>query len=186
MKIIGTVGQNGSGKDEVLKYLKERYGVPFISTGDIVRSIAVKEDKEKTRENLREISERYFRKYGQGIFVKMAAEEIAAKGWKAAGISGIRSAEDVKILKKAYGDNFILINVYVSDPQERYRRMTQRGAERDPKSYEQFMKQDAEEEELFKLKEAAGFAQYSLANDGSLKDLHKVIDTLINETGILS
>ncbi len=31
MKVIGVVGDIGSGKDEVLKRLRDRYGVPFIS-----------------------------------------------------------------------------------------------------------------------------------------------------------
>ena len=52
MKVIGVIGQNGSGKDEVLKYLREKHNVPFLSTGDMVREIAAKEGKEPTRENL--------------------------------------------------------------------------------------------------------------------------------------
>jgi len=40
MKVIGAVGDIGSGKDEVLKYLRDRYGVPYLSTGDIVRRMA--------------------------------------------------------------------------------------------------------------------------------------------------
>jgi len=56
MKVIGAVGQNGSGKDEVLKYLKAACGVPFFSTGDMVREIAAKEGVEATRDNLRAIS----------------------------------------------------------------------------------------------------------------------------------
>jgi dephospho-CoA kinase len=40
MRVIGVIGKNGSGKDEVLKYLKDKHNVPFLSTGDIVREIA--------------------------------------------------------------------------------------------------------------------------------------------------
>jgi dephospho-CoA kinase len=29
MKVIGVIGQNGSGKDEVLKYLRAKYNMPF-------------------------------------------------------------------------------------------------------------------------------------------------------------
>ena len=43
VRIIGVIGENGSGKDEVLKYLRTKYNVPFLSTGDIVRGIAAKE-----------------------------------------------------------------------------------------------------------------------------------------------
>ncbi|MBW2674642.1 MAG: AAA family ATPase [Deltaproteobacteria bacterium] len=60
MKVIGAIGQNGSGKDEILKYLKAACGVPFFSTGDMVRKIAAEEGIEATRDNLRVISERWF------------------------------------------------------------------------------------------------------------------------------
>ena len=69
MRIIGAVGANGSGKDEVLKHLRDRYGVPFLATGDMVRSIAAEEDREPTREALGEISERCFAEQGPGCFV---------------------------------------------------------------------------------------------------------------------
>jgi dephospho-CoA kinase len=70
MKVIGVIGLNGSGKDEVVKYLHQRYAVPLLSVGDIVREIAGQEDKEPTRDNLDEITRRYFAKYGQGYFLK--------------------------------------------------------------------------------------------------------------------
>ena len=120
MRIIGVVGQNGSGKDEVLKYLRTRYDVPFLSTGDAVREIAKREGLEPTRENLKRISERCFRDMGEGCFVKLIAGRIRNSGWQAAGISGIRSISDVRILREIFGDDFVLVDVYVSDPRQRY------------------------------------------------------------------
>ena len=181
MKIIGVIGQNGSGKDEVLKYLHAKYNVPFLSTGDIVREIAAQEGKEPTRENLQEISQRYFSEFGRGCFVKLAAENIQRNGWSTGGITGIRSLDDVKILRNSFGKDFILINVYVSSPEERYGRMLARGESRDPHTYEQFLRQDAAEEELFHVKSAARDANYAINNDGTLDDLHKEIDRLVSE-----
>jgi len=120
MKVIGVVGHNGSGKDEVVKYLHSRRGVPFLSSGDIVREIASKEGLEPTRANLQEISDRYFRKFGKGYFIKLVADQIHKNGWEVAGISGIRSLDDVVVSRDAFGDGFTLINVYVSDPRTRY------------------------------------------------------------------
>ncbi len=185
MKVIGVIGQNGSGKDEVLKYLRAKHAVPFLSTGDMVREIAVKEGKEATRENLQEISERYFREFGQGCFVKLAAEKIRQNGWKIGGITGIRSEDDVKALKSIYGKEFILINVYVSNPEVRYNRMLQRGEGRDPHTYEQFLRQDEAEENLFNIQSASQYADYSISNDGTLDDLHKEIDRLVTEKDLL-
>jgi dephospho-CoA kinase len=76
MKVIGVIGKNGSGKDEVLKCLKEKHQVPFLSTGDMVREIAAREGRSSDRTTLQEISDSCFRKYGQGCFVKMVADKV--------------------------------------------------------------------------------------------------------------
>ena len=157
----------------------------LLSTGDIVREMAKKEGLELTRENLKSISERCFRVMGEGCFVKLAAERIRANGWQTAGISGIRSINDVKILREALGDDFILIDVDVSDPHQRYGRMVKRSEERDPKSYEQFARQDEAEEKLFHIQDAEEQADYRISNDGTLNDLHKAIDRLVSENGLL-
>lgn len=186
MRVIGAVGQNGSGKDEVLKYLRAKYGVPFLSTGDMVREIAANEGVEPTRDNLGKISDRYFREFGKGYFVKLLADKIQHTGWKVAGISGIRALEDVSMLKDIFGKDFVLINVYITDPQVRYSRMTKRNEERDPHSYEEFLRQDKAEEELFHIKEAEKLADYSISNDGTLDNLHLEIDRLVSDKGLLT
>lgn len=185
MKVIGAVGQNGSGKDEVLKYLKAACGVPFFSTGDMVRQIAAEEGVEATRDNLRAISERWFRERGEGCFVRLLAERIREGAYRTVGISGIRSLADVTILRESFGDDFILIHVTMADPRQRYERMVARGEERDPHSFEQFLALDQKEEELFHVAEAGRQAQYTIGNDGTMADLHRAIDGLVTDNKIL-
>jgi dephospho-CoA kinase len=185
MKIIGAVGRNGSGKDEVLIYLKSVYDVPFLSTGDIVRSIAVKEGVEPTRENLGKISERYFDELGKGCFVKMLADKLKQSGWPVAGITGIRSFDDVTILTSLFGKDFVLFCVYVTNPELRFARMVRRAEGRDPVSYAQFVQQEEHEEKLFKISEAESYVDYSLSNDTSLEDLHRQIDDIVIKNMIL-
>jgi dephospho-CoA kinase len=185
IRVLGAIGQNGSGKDEVLKHLRLKYGVPFLSTGDVVREISSKEGIEPTRENLGKISDGYFREFGKGYFVKLLADKIRQTGWKIAGISGIRALEDVSILKDIFGQDFILIHVYISDPHVRYSRMAARHEERDPHSYEELLRQDTAEEELFSLKAAEQKATYSISNDGTLDDMHREIDRLVADEGLL-
>jgi len=185
MKVIGVIGKNGSGKDEVLKYLRDRYDVPFLSTGDIVRGIAAKEGREATRSNLQEISNRYFKERGEGCFVCMVVDRIREKGWKSAGISGVRSPRDIDILRGELGKDFVLIDVYVSDPHVRFERMLKRGEGRDAKAYADFVKQDKAEEEIFGIDKAAAGADYSLGNDSTLDDLHNAVDNLVHTNGLL-
>ena len=186
MRIIGTIGANGSGKDEVLKYLAARHAVPFLSTGDMVRAIAAEEGMEPTRENLGLLSERWFAEQGPGCFVRMAAERIVESGWPVAGISGIRSVDDVRILRDVYCDGFVLIHVAVSDPRVRFERMARRGARRDPKDDAEYRALDAQEEARFHLSQAIEYADHVLLNDGTLEDLHRAVDRLVGDTEFLS
>ena len=185
MKVIGVIGKNGSGKDEVLKYLRDKYGVPFLSTGDIVRGIAAEEGREPTRPNLQAISDKYFRERGEGCFVRMVVEKIHDNGWKAAGISGVRSPKDVDILRSELGKDFVLIDVYVSDARVRFERMVRRGEGRDAKAYEDFLKQDKAEEDIFGIAKAEAEADYTLGNDGSLEDLHRDVDELVKKKALV-
>jgi len=179
MKVIGAVGDIGSGKDEVLKYLRDRYGVPYISTGDIVRQMALEERVEGTRENLEAISKRCFTDMGRGCFVRMAGQEIIKSGWKVAGISGVRSPEDVAVMKEMFSSGFILVRVDINDPRVRFERVRLRGERRDPLTWEAFLEQDRNEEQEFQISSAEALADYSLDNSGTLEELHRQIDQLV-------
>ncbi len=185
MAIIGVVGQNGSGKDEVVKYLRKKYGMPFLSSGDIVREIAANRGIDGTRENLSRISAELFSLHGKGFFMKQIAQKIKANGWANAGVSGIRAPEDVTALKNAFGKNFFLIHVHVSDPQDRYRRMGHRGEARDALTTTEFQAQDANEEQLFHLSETLKSADAVISNDGSLSDFHTAIEQIVRQHHLL-
>lgn len=178
------VGDIGSGKDEVLKYLRSKYGIPYIATGDIVRQEAEREDIEPTRENLQSISQRCFEQYGKGCFVRMAAEEIVSRGWKISGISGVRSPDDVEIMRQAFGKDFVLVRVDITEPEIRFERMRLRREERDPQTFEQFLEQDRKEREVFRLDKTGGMADLAVNNDGSIQDLHRQLDGLV-DAGLL-
>jgi dephospho-CoA kinase len=185
MRIPGAIGKNGSGKDEVLHYLSQRYGVPFVATGDIVRALAAEEGLEPTRENLGAISARIFAEKGPGAFVRMAAEEIARRSLPVAGISGVRSADDIRLLKGLYGEDFVLMHVVISDDGVRFERTKQRAEARDPANLDHFHELDRREEGQFHLSQAVGSADHALRNDGPLADLRAAIDRLAEEAGRL-
>jgi len=97
----------------------------------------------------------------------------------------VRSPKDVDILRSELGKDFALIDVYVSDAHVRFERMARRGEGRDAKAYEDFLKQDRAEEEIFDIEKAAAEADYSLGNDGSMEDLHELIDELVQKKGLI-
>ncbi len=179
MLVIGTIGLNGSGKDTVISHISKEFGIPTITISDIVRKIAASRSIEPTRENLTKISLEHIGKYGADYFPKEAIRIIEGNKWKTVGVAGIRSLTDVQTFKAKYGRNFVLIHVEISDPAIRFERIRTRGEPRDPKTLEQFLKQDAEEEKNFKLSTAIKMADYVVNNDGDLNSLVSKIEELI-------
>lgn len=183
MKIFGSIGRIGSGKDEVVKYLNSKYGIPVISIGDLVREMTAKEGLALTRENLHHTSQKCMQKYGKDYFMNLVLRRIQEKLWKRVGVTGIRTPNDIRFLKNQLGDNFVLFHIYIDDPQIRYERIKRRKKERDPQNYQDFLKQDRQEEAIFHISEAASMANFSLDNNGSLKNLYWQIDKILeNQT----
>jgi len=180
-KVVGVVGLNGSGKDALLKYLKEHCGLEILSLGDVARELAHLEGVKYSRDKLHEISQKYVDKYGPDFFIKVLIEEIYKKGLDKVGITGIRTAPDLDALKERFGADFLLIHVEVGDPRLRFERLRERGEARDPKTYEDFLIQEKSEKELFQLEEAMGRAEVTVQNAGTLDDFHREIDRLISE-----
>jgi len=179
MKIFGAIGLNGSGKDEVVKYLQREYNVSFVSVGDIVREIAREKGVSPTRENLHKISEERIRKFGKEHFMSLIVEGIEKNGWRTAGITGIRTPEDVHYLKNRFNGDFVLLHVFVGDASIRYERTHKRAKARDPQTYHAFLEQDREEEKMFNIDKASSMADYFLDNSKSLENLHRQIDDII-------
>jgi dephospho-CoA kinase len=181
MKIFGSIGRIGSGKDEVIKYFGRQCGLPVISVGDMVRQMASDQGLPLTRENLHEVSSKIFRDKGKDYFMSLALDKMKENGWEEAGITGIRTPEDVRFLKDKLDRDFVLFHVYVGDPRTRYRRLRGRRSERDPHDYDAFEAQDADEEAMFHVEDASAMADYSLDNHRTREDLHRQIDKIVQE-----
>jgi dephospho-CoA kinase len=176
LRVLGVVGLNGSGTDEVVRYLHQSHGVPTLSLGDMVRQIALERGLTPTRGNLHRLSQEYFAERGRDYFVRKAILAVENHDWHVVGVTGIRTTTDVKAMRKHFGDDFVLSHVAVSDPNRRYERVRDRGEARDPQSYREFLQQDEEEEEIFHLSETIEEADIVLDNDQSLAKLHSQID----------
>jgi len=181
MLLIGTIGLNGSGKDTVISYLSEKFCIRMKTISSIVRKIALDRNIKPTRENLMQIALEHMRKYGPDYFPKEVIRIIDENKWDLVGIAGIRSLFDVETFRKRYGRSFVLIFVEVTDPRIRFERIRNRGETRDPETFEQFMKQDDEEERNFKLSAAIKEADYVINNDADIDSLISKIENLIPE-----
>lgn len=185
MRIFGATGLNGSGKDEMVKYLQREYNIPYVSVGDMVREMASKNGVPPNRENLHRISKEQINKFGEEHFMRLAVQRIEQSGWETAGITGIRTPEDVRYLKDKFDDDFIVFHVFATDPRIRYERTRKRAQARDPQSYNEFLQQDRTEQNLFGMNQAIKRADYSLNNDESIEHLHDEIDRILLEQNLL-
>jgi dephospho-CoA kinase len=180
-KVIGTIGKNASGKDTVVDILRHKFGVLCISMGDIVRDIAREKGIEPTRKNLNEVSRSHFADHGPEFFINKVIERIDGADAPYTVISGIRTYTDAKTLLDRYDSHFLLIHVLVSDDAVRLNRALHRAAARDPKTIEEFTKDDAREESIFGLDRAASLAMTTLTNDGSLAELEEKVGRWVDE-----
>jgi dephospho-CoA kinase len=177
--IIGVVGRNGSGKDELVKYLERRCSIVALSAGDVARDIASQEGLAATRENLHEVSQSYIRDYGKDFFMSSLIAMIERNGWTTAAINGIRTPADVATLREHFGVSFLLVGVEVGDPAIRFERTKRRNETRDPETFEDFLEEDRREEDMFKIGETLKKADLMIRNDSTLQDFHRRIEKTI-------
>lgn len=180
MKIIGAVGQIGSGKDTVIMYISNRLSIPTISIGDIAREIARNEGLPATRENLQKITQKRYEQFGNTYFIEETIRKIKHANIDRMLITGIRAPTDVTTLRKNFHDNFLLICV-TANKKTRFQRLAKRAEPRDPKTWKEFRDQDEAEEEIFQLTEACKLADLRIENNGTAEELFQNVDKIIEE-----
>lgn len=177
---MGAVGRIGSGKDTVIRYISRKWSVPTVSIGDIAREIARDEGLPATRENLQVVTEECYERFGRTYFVEEAVKRIKRVNSDVVLVTGVRAPTDVITLREHFHDDFILICVE-ADERRRFQRLLSRGEPRDPRTWEQFLEQDRNEERIFRVDEACGLADYRVDNNGTAEELFRRIDEIIEE-----
>lgn len=180
LKVIGAVGQIGSGKDTVVRYISNRCSMPTISIGDIAREIAKNEGLRATRENLQRITEKFYEKHGRTYFVEETVNRIRRTNHDKILITGIRAPTDVATLRKCFRDDFILICV-MANQKKRFQRLLHRKEPRDPATWQEFLEQDRTEEKIFQITSACELADCKIDNNGTAKELFERVDGIIKE-----
>lgn len=158
--VICTTGMPGSGKSVVAQAAKE-LSIPVITLGDVVREEAKRLGIEITTKNLLDLAKKLREKEGKDAIVKRVANKIKELKSKVVLVDGIRNIEEVDFLRNV--GKVIVIAVHAS-PQERFKRLIQRGREGDPKSFEDFKHRDEKELSLG-IGKVIALADYILINE---------------------
>ncbi len=185
MRVIGFVGDIGSGKDSAAEYICKKYGYRNISMGDIVREILKKSGKPENRENLDALQKEIVAKHGAEFFAKEVLKKIMLNKLQRVIISGIRRPADAEVPMRAYGKDFVLVKIEAPAEIrfERIKAGTGRNRPGDPRTLEEFLKQEKAQYELFSLKKTYTYVSHKVDNSGTPEQLEKKLDALLEKIG---
>lgn len=174
----------GSGKTEVINYLQKKYKWPKVYLGEATFDRMKKESLELNYENEKIIREKIRAELGMGAYASLAlskVEKFLETNYIIL-IESLYSWSEYKIFKNKYQDSFEVIAVFAS-PKTRFKRLTLRKNERPMNNIEEFERRDYSEIENLEKGGPIARADYTLNNEGSVKDLHKQIESIIKTNG---
>lgn len=177
--ILGLVGLLSCGKEATKRYLAEKYNAKDCKYSTILSDILKRANIPISRENLQKISTVLRQNFGEDLLAKAIAVDASVLDSNIIVIDGVRRLEDIEYLVKL--PNFFLIRIE-AELELRYKRQTERGEKVDDKekTFGQFIKDhEAEADRL--IPEVMKTANYSIDNNGTLEDLHKQVDEIIEE-----
>lgn len=176
-KIIGLVGETGSGKDAFCQYVKKvfkepvfcfRFSDPLTQVLKIFFDEIKKEDQQWLGIVLRQ-------RFGDDILANALLKKI--KGLKKGLIifNGIRYWEELELLKKLRGK---LIYI-TAEPKIRWQRVRKRGEKKDDfASFEKFLEKEKAKTELL-IPKIAQKADFKIENNGSKKDFYQKLKEVL-------
>lgn len=180
--VIAVVGMAGSGKTETIKYLQKKLNWPKIYFGEATFDRIKEEGLEVNYRNERLIREKIRKELGMGAYAILALPKIKKilKDNDVVLLESLYSWDEYKIIKEKYKDSFKTFAVYAS-PETRYTRLTKRKNERPIKSKKEFIERDYSEIEGTDKGGPIARADFTIINEGNLKDYHGQIDKIIKK-----
>ena len=177
--IIGFTGLLASGKGTAAKYLGERYRASTYRFSSILRDICRRAHLAQTRDNFVKMSECLRDTFGEDLLSKAIAKDAETDDNPIVVVDGIRRIADIEHLQKL--PNFVLTEIS-ADPKIRFERLVKRGenADDNTKTFAQFLA-DHERSTEISILDVIPLANERINNDGSIEELHRQLDELINK-----
>lgn len=172
-KIIGLVGEQGSGKGYVAKYLQEKVDADIYRFSTPLRDVIQRLHCEISRDNMVKTSKALRDALGQDLFSKALYTDIKKSGKNFIVVDGVRRWDDLNFFKSL--KNFILVSIEVA-PEVRYERLVKRAENEGDtdKTYEDFLKDHKKETEIA-ITEIMKTADIKIDNNGDIDNLIKQI-----------
>ena len=131
----------GAGKSTIAEGLKPR-GYDVINMGNAVRQEAKKRNVEPTRTNLGKLMLELREKNGPGAVAELIKSQIESSSSNVILIDGIRSNEEIKVLRKFGSVKLLAIHASTGT---RFEFLQKRGRSDDPQTKEHFEERDNRE-----------------------------------------
>lgn len=174
--ITGTIG---AGKDTVANHLKEEHDFVFASGSQIISSETKKRGLEVNRENMHKVANDLRANSSAGT-VGLTIEKVHKAEKKVIGF--LRSKNSVLYIRE-YEPEAIILGI--DAPLEiRYQRTQERNEHKDKMTFDEFKKFEAQEmisgnPDKQNISYCLEHADYTIKNNGSLKDLHQKVDQVL-------
>lgn len=175
--IYGLTGLFASGKGTTALMISEETGSPlFVMSDELRRAMRAKGIK-ITRESLQEFVTRLRAEDGNCVLAKRLIPRLP----KSAVVDGIRSPDEVRAFRDAFGENFKLVSVE-APVETRFERAKARSRESEALTIEDFKEGEALEAtgKSFGIIECMRSADLVLLNDGSRVELRARVRSILD------
>lgn len=166
--IICITGMPGAGKTTVAEALRSA-GYSVIMMGDVVREEASRQGLELDDVTLGKLMLRLRKEHGPAAIALLIAEKIKKSKNNLLVIDGLRSLQEVEVLKQHGTVRVLAIH---APRQARFRFLTERKRSDAPDSLDEFDSRDRREFDVG-IGEAVSFSDSVITNDGTIKELQK-------------
>lgn len=176
--VLGFTGLIASGKDTASDYFAEKYKAEQVKFSASMKDIMNRVYIEPVRKNYQILSKILRESFGQDLFSKVVANDVKNSQADLVIVDGIRRIPDIDYLKNIEGFKLIAIQV---DAKTRFDRLKQRSEKPGDKTktWEEFQKEDKAETEIT-IPEIMAQADVVIDNNGTLEDLYKKLDELVD------
>jgi len=169
--IVCLTGMPGAGKSTIANGLQSK-DYEIVNMGNIVRKEAKRRNLELTRENLGKLMLELREKNGPGAIAELVKSQIESSTSNVILIDGIRSNEEIQVLKK-YG-TVKLLAVHAS-VDTRFDFLQKRGRSDDPQTQQHFEERDNREL-------GVGISNSIALSDNAISNVDKTKEELIEQT----
>jgi dephospho-CoA kinase len=177
--VLAIVGMSGTGKSEVTTFIVNKYRFKLIYFGGYILEEVKKRNLEINSRNERLVREELRANHGMDIVAKLSLADIMAEfdNEQNVIIDGLYSFSEYEFLKERFPKNLYTIAIHASK-RNRYERLGQR--EIRPLTREEVDERDYYE--IKKLEKCAPIvlADFHIANEGLISDLHEKVDSTLN------